>query len=213
MFKKHDLRAEETKKAILEAAGKLFAAHGFESVTIREIAKEAGCSHTTIYLYFKDKEGLLHDLSMPALNQLERQFETILSEEKLSLEEKLRGLSREFIRFCLLKRNMFTILFTERAGRVDEAEPELDINRTRNKLFASMMAALQGCLELQQHDNRLLTFSRIYYFALYGIVGTYAHSEESYEQLRERLGSTFDDMVDVLLAGFKKKLNREEGTI
>lgn len=212
MLKKKDLRAEETKKAILEAAGKLFAARGFESVTIREIAKEAGCSHTTIYLYFKDKEGLLHDLSMPALNQLERQFETILSEEKLSPEEKLRGLSREFIRFCLLKRNMFTILFTERAGRVDEAEPELDINRMRNKLFARMMAALQGCLELKQNDNRLLTFSRIYYFALYGIVGTYAHSEESYEQLQKRLGSTFDDMVDVLLAGFKKKLSREEGT-
>ncbi len=64
---KKELRSEETKRMILKAAGKLFSEKGYDAVTMREIAKEAGCSHTTIYLYFKDKETLLHQLSMPTL--------------------------------------------------------------------------------------------------------------------------------------------------
>lgn len=212
MSKKQEQRSEETKQAILFAAGKLFAAHGFDEVTIRAIAKEAGCSHTTIYLYFKDKEGLLHELSMPYLLQLKQQFENILLEAGKSPEEKLKGISHEFIRFCLLNRNMFTIIFATKSVRVDEKEPELEINKVRNELFSRIMDTLQGCLNLQQNDGRLLTFSRIYFFALHGIVGTYALSEEPYEQLQERLHSTFDETFDVLLLGFKQKMKRKEGT-
>ena len=42
-----------TRDRILEAASSLFAEKSFQEVGIREIAKRAGCSHTTIYLYFK----------------------------------------------------------------------------------------------------------------------------------------------------------------
>lgn len=65
MSSKQEQRSEETKRSILAAAGLLFASRGYDSVTMREIAKEAGCSHTTIYIYFKDKEALLQQLSLP----------------------------------------------------------------------------------------------------------------------------------------------------
>ena len=42
-----------TRDRILEAASSLFAEKSFQEVGIREIAKRAGCSHTTIYLYLK----------------------------------------------------------------------------------------------------------------------------------------------------------------
>jgi AcrR family transcriptional regulator len=71
MSRKQVFRAEETKKAILSVAGKLFAEQGFHAVTMREIAKKAGCSHTTIYIYFTDKETLLYQLSMPPLKELQ----------------------------------------------------------------------------------------------------------------------------------------------
>ena len=45
-----------TRDRILEAASSLFAEKSFQEVGIREIAKRAGCSHTTIYLYFKNKD-------------------------------------------------------------------------------------------------------------------------------------------------------------
>lgn len=198
-------RSEKTKKAILSAAGKLFSERGYDHVTMREIAKEAGCSHTTIYLYFNDKEALLHELSAPSLLALKERMESLLMQDDLSPESKLRAVSRAFIRFCLLNRNMYTIFFVTKAERVDQ-EPDLAINELRIALFNLLRDALRECLRLQPHDERLLTYSRIYFFTLHGIVGTYAPSEEAAEALLERLEMTFDDAMDVLLLGLKQKM-------
>lgn len=206
---KRQPRSEETKKAILSVAGKLFAKRGFDHVTMREIAKEAGCSHTTIHLYFKDKETLLHQLSMPPLLELKQRMEDILLREDLVPEDKLNGVSRAFIRFCLLNRNMYKIFFVTKAERVDDAEPDLAINKLRIELFNLLKRPLRECLHIQSHDERLLTYSRIFFFTLHGIVGTYVTSEETSEALLMRLESTFDDAIEVLLLGFKQQMKME----
>ncbi|MED4601212.1 TetR/AcrR family transcriptional regulator [Paenibacillus validus] len=45
--------------AILQAALKVFAEHGFNGAQISKIAKEAGVADGTIYLYFQNKEDIL----------------------------------------------------------------------------------------------------------------------------------------------------------
>jgi AcrR family transcriptional regulator len=202
---KQEQRSVETKKDILLAAEKLFSKKGFNAVTIREIAKEAGCSHTTIYIYFKDKMELLHQLSMPLLEELKKQMEGISFQNSSSSEDRLKRISREFIQFCLENRNMSTILFVTKATRVDEEVPELKINKLRIELFGLLKQSLQDCLQIQ-HDVLLLTFTRIYFFTLQGIVSTYTQSNEPLEQLMQRLKSTFDDAIEVLLLGFRQKL-------
>jgi AcrR family transcriptional regulator len=47
------------RSAIVSAALKVFAAHGFDAGTIREIAVEAGVAEGLIYHYFDSKEALL----------------------------------------------------------------------------------------------------------------------------------------------------------
>ncbi|MGO8814706.1 MAG: TetR/AcrR family transcriptional regulator [Terriglobia bacterium] len=46
------------QKEILEAAFKVFAAHGYEAARIDDVALQAGIAKGTIYLYFRDKERL-----------------------------------------------------------------------------------------------------------------------------------------------------------
>ncbi len=203
MTTRQDIRSEETKRAILTAAGQLFAERGFHSVTMREIAKAAGCSHTTIYIYFKDKEALLHQLSMEPLHSLREQMETVLQNKELTAEDRLKTITRVFTHFCLQNRNMYTIFFMARASRVDEEQPELEIQKLRNQLFGLLRQAVQGCLHPTLADDLLLAHTRIYFFTLHGIVGTYTNSDEPLDELMERLGPTFDLAVDVLLAGFK----------
>lgn len=204
MPRKKHVRSEETKRDILAAAGMLFAARGFDAVTMREIAKEAGCSHTTIYIYFEDKEALLHQLSMPVLETLKQQIEYTLL-EKEAPEHILKRISRDFISFCLLNRNMYKIFFEVKSVRVDEASPELEINRIRNQLFGLLMQAVQGCVGLKDGSERLLAYTRIYFYMLHGMVGTYQLSEESAEELMRRLTATFDEAFEVLLLGFREK--------
>lgn len=46
------------RERILTAARKLFAARGFDSVTIRDIGEEAGLTNPALYRHFADKEAL-----------------------------------------------------------------------------------------------------------------------------------------------------------
>lgn len=206
MKTRQEKRSEEAKKNILAAAGKLFTKYGFDSVTMRQIAKEAGYSHTAIYVYFKNKTSLLHELSMPFLQKFKRELEQIRDDTNHSSDEKLKQVSKAFIRFCLENRNMYTIFFEVKSARIDDPNPELDINRMRNTLFSMLSDFLQNCLHLSD-ENQLLTCSRMYFYMLRGIVGTYTHTSESVESVLNRLSSTFDEAFEVLLLGCRKKWN------
>ncbi|PWA09998.1 hypothetical protein DCC39_11970 [Pueribacillus theae] len=107
---------------------------------------------------------------------------------------------------------MYTIFFNIKAGQVDDKQPELEINQLRNELFELLMKSLRESLQIAQEDTRLLSYSRIFFFTLQGIVGTYTFSKESPEELMERLGTTFDEAVEVLLIGFKSKLGKKENS-
>lgn len=203
MVSRQKVRSEETKQAILAAAGELFTRRGYEAVTMREIARAAGCSHTAIYIYFKDKEALLHVLAMGPLEALRRQMEAVLQELAIPPEERLKQISRTFIHFCLANRNMYTILFMAKASRVDEAEPVLEVQQIRNQLFGLLRQAVADTLPRELPDDRLWAYSRIYFFTLHGMISLYADSHEPLDELMERLGPTFDLSVAVMLAGFR----------
>ena len=49
---------EGTKKRLIEAAGEIFALHGFRAATVREICKRANASVSAVNYHFRDKEGL-----------------------------------------------------------------------------------------------------------------------------------------------------------
>lgn len=204
MRNRQEIRSAETKSSIVTAAGQLFAEQGYESVTMREIAKAAGCSHTTIYIYFKDKEALLHQLSMGPMRSLEANMESMLLDIALTPEERLKSVTNHFIEFCFQNRNMFTIFFMTEATRVDEIDPVLEINKLRNHLFAIMQQAIRTYLPGDLSDELALAYARIYFFMLHGMVATYVHSEEPVQSLMERLSPTFRLAIDALLIGFKQ---------
>ncbi len=51
-------RGEETRARIIEAAMRLFAAHGFDGASTRDIAREAGVNAPALQYYFDNKEGV-----------------------------------------------------------------------------------------------------------------------------------------------------------
>jgi len=58
---------------ILEAAERIFVAEGYEGATIRKIADEVGVSSTALYMHFRDKDEILHEICFGALKQLLQQ--------------------------------------------------------------------------------------------------------------------------------------------
>lgn len=202
-------RSERTRRNIIAAAGELFAERGYDAVTMREIAKRAGCSHTTIYLYFTDKEALLHHISMPPLQELKQQLHRILRQQQPP-QDQLSDLCLTWIRFCLTHRNMYEVFFSANAIRVDEADPRPELNRVRNEMFGMLKQALQSCLPAGTDEERLLAYARITFYMAHGIVGTYRYSRESLDELMERLMPTFRDAFRALLIGFGTMIEKGE---
>jgi AcrR family transcriptional regulator len=56
-----ETKKRRTREAIAQAAADLFLAHGFESVTIDDIARAADVSRQTVFNYFPTKEQMLFD--------------------------------------------------------------------------------------------------------------------------------------------------------
>ena len=77
-----------TGQRILEAAGRLFQAAGWESTTTREIASAAGIATGTLFNYFSCKEAIAAALIAGALEQAEQEF-AARQREETSLEEDL----------------------------------------------------------------------------------------------------------------------------
>ncbi|GAA3204952.1 TetR/AcrR family transcriptional regulator [Streptomyces virens] len=56
-----ELKKRQTRTAIADAALPLFLEHGFDQVTVAEVARHAGVSTNTVFNYFPTKEDLFFD--------------------------------------------------------------------------------------------------------------------------------------------------------
>jgi len=64
------------RERLCEAAERLFAEHGPDAVTMRQLASELGVSPMTPYRYFKDKEDILAAVRTNGFNRFAQALET-----------------------------------------------------------------------------------------------------------------------------------------
>jgi len=67
---------EDFRTRLCDVAEKLFAAHGPDGVTLREMADALGVSSMTPYRYFKDKDAILAAVRTRAFNRFAAAMET-----------------------------------------------------------------------------------------------------------------------------------------
>ena len=67
-------QAMQTRKAILDAANRIFSRRGYEATTIESIANEANVSPDTFYATFKNKYNLLDALVNRTVGVYDRPF-------------------------------------------------------------------------------------------------------------------------------------------
>lgn len=63
--------ASQTTDRILHAALRLFSNHGFQAVTVRELAADLGLTSAALYYHFPSKEACLEALVFPYIERLE----------------------------------------------------------------------------------------------------------------------------------------------
>jgi AcrR family transcriptional regulator len=85
-----------SRERLLEAAARLFEERGYASVTMAELAEQAGVSRPTAYRHFADKEDILWALTEQAGEHTSRIIAAAAS-SSASPSAQLRTLIREWI--------------------------------------------------------------------------------------------------------------------
>lgn len=67
---------------IIEAAERVFAVNPFNKVSIRDIAREAGISHATIYRYFPDQQSLFVEAFLKGAGEITDTLKDLIEESK-----------------------------------------------------------------------------------------------------------------------------------
>ncbi|MEZ0608736.1 TetR/AcrR family transcriptional regulator [Fibrella sp. WM1] len=104
---------EELRTLILNGAMALFAEKGVENVTIRNIAEAVEYSVGTVYVYFKDKNAILHALHIEGFAALRNQFQTLT--QVSDPMDRLRASGRLYIEFAAANPDMYDLMFNMKA--------------------------------------------------------------------------------------------------
>jgi AcrR family transcriptional regulator len=136
---------EELKSLILKAAMKLFVEKGVEQTTIRSIAKEVEYSVGTVYVYYKDKKDILHDLHTQGFMQLGAEMKVLFSVNNPM--ERLKALGRVYLNFALNNPDMYDLMFTLKAPIEFIEEKHQDDWMEGKRTFGLLKSTLQQCIE------------------------------------------------------------------
>ena len=141
---KHPYHHGDLRNALLESARALAQELGADRITLREVARRAGVSHTAAYHHFADKNDLLRALAVQAFHDLnELQAQRIATGQDLAAT--LEGLTVDYLRFATSRRAEFSFMWRRELCMPDgEPDPLKDVQLASQKLVTDFLVSRQG---------------------------------------------------------------------
>jgi AcrR family transcriptional regulator len=130
----------ELRERILDAASRLFAEAGYQNVSMRKIAEEAGCSQMAAYRHFADKDDLIRQLRIDSYNQFATVPRNLHGTDPI---QRLKQSLREFVRLAASHPREYTLAFITPAA--DKQDQELRVKITK-PISAYMLECVQLAL-------------------------------------------------------------------
>ena len=104
------LAASERRQQILHSSARLFIAHGFEAVSMADIAADLQISRPATYSYFHSTEGILGALLDERLGQLWSHLERLISGTQAVSRQPPAGVYAALFDFLLTERDSLQLL-------------------------------------------------------------------------------------------------------
>jgi AcrR family transcriptional regulator len=175
------------EREIIAVASEQFGLHGFDGFSLRKVAVKMGCAVGTLYLYFDNKEALLHAV-------VENSFRTLLESLRAlppanSPREMFRNAFRAYVEFGLKHPHHYRCAFAQPSPSPStKYQPHAAFEFMREKVQAGVRAGLF------QSDNAELV-SQVIWSSVHGLTSLLIARPEFPWEPRKALIETLSDTM------------------
>lgn len=201
---------QDKKQRILEVAAQLFAKKGFDGVSVREIAENAGVTKPVIYYYFKNKKALHEALIREAFLHTKQLHESIFQSDA-TVEQKLRMLMKSHFTFCMENPDIIQILYDAIHQRISDtlfmSPPSKQGPSHANFRGISEFVHLGQEQHIFREDVQPMKVGMLFIGAMNMFILYQLHSE--HQVLSDELAN---ELVDIILYGIMNHATRNQSS-
>jgi AcrR family transcriptional regulator len=136
---------------ILEAAGRIFLAHGHQGATMRRIAEAAGVSSTALYKHFPDKDAMLQEICQQTLGELiARNLE--IAARPAGAESRVMAMLEAYLRWGLSHPQAYSLVYASPTGPGMWSERTTDLSRRAYEIYRDVVREIATAGRLRAGD-------------------------------------------------------------
>jgi AcrR family transcriptional regulator len=174
----------------------LFAEHGPEAVTMRQLAAELGCSPMTPYRYFKDKDEILAAVRAAAFDRFSNALEgAFRAKGAEAAEDRSGAVGRAYVRFALTEPHAYRLMF-DLMQPGEEAYP--DLVRATARARDCMTTHLKGLMPVKAFSEHGSLIGHVYWSAIHGVLMLHLAGKISPDM---EVGDLLEAMLKTVQAG------------
>lgn len=193
---------EEIRTLILDTAREMFAAEGYEAVTMRRIADRIEYSATAIYFHFKDKDALIRELCDHDFLELAQKFGTIA--RIADPIERLRRAGQLYLQFGLDNPNHYRVMFMTPHPKIDPASSALKQGNPEEDAYAFLKSIVteaveQGLFRKELNDVELT--AQTIWAGVHGVIALHIAKCNDEWVVWRPFNQRAEQMIDLLIEG------------
>jgi AcrR family transcriptional regulator len=208
VIERREREKQELRQLILDTARTMFAAEGYEAVTMRKIADAIEYSPTAIYLYFKDKEELINELCHADFRALAQEFQKLA--RVADPIERLKRTGLTYIEFGIAYPNHYRLMFMT-PHPPHSPEIEMIKGNPEEDAYAFLKVIVGECVAkgiFREEFNDVEAVSQLLWAGVHGVVSLrVAKGGEDWVDWRP-VKQLAEMMIDMQLTGLLRDTKR-----